>query len=166
MKCPFCREGDFAVVDSRSHRNGFPVRRRRVCDKCARKVWTVEQIEEMPLKVVKKDESREEFDAEKIRRGLEKALYKRPVSAEAVEAIVRQIESDVYAAHFGEVPSRAIGDLVMAALKDLDQVAYVRFASIYREFKDVSDFVEEVELVSREPRGENGRASRHSESRP
>ena len=145
MKCPFCRQGDFAVVDSRSHRDGFPVRRRRVCSQCGRRVWTVENIQDMPLKVVKKDESREPFDPEKIRRGLEKACYKRPVSAEQLEAVVRDIESDVYANYFGEVPVSALGELVMAHLKKLDQVAYVRFASVYREFKDVSDFVEEVQ---------------------
>jgi transcriptional repressor NrdR len=145
MKCPFCRQGDFAVVDSRSHRDGFPVRRRRVCDKCKRRVWTVEHVEDMPLKVAKKDESREPFDPEKIRRGLEKACYKRPVSTEQLEAVVRDIEGDVYANYFGEVPVSALGELVMEHLKRLDQVAYVRFASVYREFKDVSDFVEEVQ---------------------
>jgi transcriptional repressor NrdR len=145
MKCPFCRQGDFAVVDSRSHRDGFPVRRRRVCNQCGRRVWTVEHIEDMPLKVVKKDESREPFDPEKIRRGLEKACYKRPVSTEQLEAVVRDIEAEIYANHFGEVPVSAVGELVMEHLKKLDQVAYVRFASVYREFKDVSDFVEEVQ---------------------
>ncbi len=158
MKCPFCREGDFAVVDSRNHQGGFPVRRRRVCDRCKRRVWTVEHIEENPLKVVKKDDSREPFDAGKIRRGLEKACYKRPVSAEQIEAIVRRIESDVYAAYFGEVPASVLGDMVMEHLKTLDQVAYVRFASVYREFKDVSDFVEEVEPML--AHGRNGKAPR------
>jgi transcriptional repressor NrdR len=145
MKCPFCREGDFAVIDSRSHRGGFPVRRRRSCDHCKRRVWTVESIEEVPLKVVKKDESREPFDPEKIRRGLEMACYKRPISTDQIEAIVRQIESDTYANYFGEVPTSALGDLVIEHLKKLDQVAYVRFASVYREFKDVNDFVQEVQ---------------------
>jgi transcriptional repressor NrdR len=145
MKCPFCRKGDFAVVDSRSDRGGFPVRRRRLCHECGRKVWTVEHIEDTPLKVVKKDETREPFDVDKIRRGLEKACYKRPVSAEQLEAVVREVEEAVYARYFGEVPSTVLGDLVMEQLKKLDQVAYVRFASVYREFKDVSDFVEEVQ---------------------
>ena len=150
MKCPFCRQGDFAVTDSRSHSDGFPVRRRRVCDQCGRRVWTVEHIEEMPLKVVKKDDSREPFDPEKIRRGLEKACYKRPVSSEQLETIIRQVESELYANYFGEVPASVLGDLVMEHLKKLDQVAYVRFASVYREFKDVSDFVEEVQPMLRE----------------
>src|SRR2546421_12989401 len=105
MKCFFCREGDFAVVDSRSHAGGFPIRRRRVCDRCKRRAWTVEHIEEMPLKVVKKDESRQPFDPNKIRRGLEKACYKRPISAEEIEAMIQQVEGEVFAKDFGEVPS-------------------------------------------------------------
>ena len=145
MKCPFCREGDFAVVDSRSHGGGFPIRRKRLCSHCKRRVLTVEHVEEAPLKVVKKDESREPFDPAKLRRGLEKACYKRPVSTEQIETIVRQVENDVYALYFGEVPAKILGDQVMKRLKKLDQVAYVRFASVYREFKDVSDFVEEVQ---------------------
>jgi transcriptional repressor NrdR len=145
MKCPFCREGDFAVIDSRSHGGGFPIRRKRICTHCKRRVMTVEHVEEAPLKVVKKDESREAFDPAKLRRGLEKACYKRPVSTEQIETIVRQVESDVYAEYFSEVPVAVVGELVMAYLKKLDQVAYVRFASVYREFKDVGDFVEEIQ---------------------
>jgi transcriptional repressor NrdR len=156
MKCPFCREGDFAVVDSRSHQGGFPIRRRRACDKCKRKVWTIEQVEEVPLKVVKKDQSREPFDAAKIRRGLEKACYKRPVSSEQIHEIVHRIESEVYSRYFGEVPVAVLGDLVMDELRNLDQVAYVRFASVYREFKDVSEFVEEVKpMLKRSRRSTN-----------
>lgn len=154
MQCPFCRAGNFTVVDSRKREDGFPVRRRRICDRCKRKVWTVEQIEETPLKVVKKDESREPFDPAKIRRGLEKACYKRPISTERIEDIVRQVESEIYARFSGEVPSTVLGDLVMERLKKLDQIAYVRFASVYREFKDVSDFVEEVQpMLDAEPNG-------------
>ncbi len=158
MKCVFCREGDFAVVDSRSHRGGFPIRRRRICDRCRRRVWTVEVVEEVPLKVVKKDESREPFDPAKIRRGLERACYKRPVSADQIEALVSQVEGDVYSGYFGEVPVAVVGELVMKYLKALDQVAYVRFASVYREFTDVSDFVEEVQPML--PRRRNGKLRR------
>jgi transcriptional repressor NrdR len=158
MKCPFCRAGDFAVVDSRSQQGGFPIRRRRVCDHCKRRVWTVEQIEDLPLKVVKKDQSREPFDPAKIRRGLEKACYKRPISSEQIEEIIRRIESEVYANYLGEVPASVLGDLVMAHLQQLDQVAYVRFASVYRAFKDVSDFVDEVRPML--ARGKNGRGRR------
>src|SRR5262249_5913422 len=157
MKCPFCREGDFAVVDSRSHRGGFPVRRRRLCNRCNRRVWTVEHVEEVPLKVVKKDESREPFDPAKLRLGLEKACYKRPVSTEQIETIVRQVESDLYASYFGEVPVSVIGEMVIQHLKTLDQVAYVRFASVYREFKDVSDFVQAVEPMLAKEKSRNGR---------
>jgi transcriptional repressor NrdR len=109
-------------------------------------------VEEVPLKVVKKDESREPFDPAKLRRGLEKACYKRPVSTEQIETIVRQVESSVYARYFGEVPAAAIGEMVMDLLKQLDQVAYVRFASVYRAFTDVSEFVEEVRPMLAEGR--------------
>jgi transcriptional repressor NrdR len=161
MKCPFCGKGDFAVVDSRLQGGGFPVRRRRLCEQCNRRVTTVEQVEEAHLKVVKKDHSREPFDAEKIRRGLEKACYKRPVSTEEIEIIVRQVENDVQASYFGEVPSQVLGDMVMKHLRRLDQVAYVRFASVYREFKDVSAFVEEVQpMLARTRNGKTRRRSR------
>jgi transcriptional repressor NrdR len=161
MKCPFCREGDFGVTDSRLQDGGFPVRRRRVCDHCKRRVWTVEQIEDVPLKVIKKDNTREPFDPAKIRRGLEKACYKRPVSTEQIESIVRQVENDVYASYSGEVPAKVLGNQVMRHLKKLDQVAYVRFASVYREFKDVSDFVEEVQpMLARTRNGPTKRRSK------
>src|SRR3954452_16980349 len=101
MKCPFCREGDFAVIDSRTPSGGFPLRRRRACSHCKRRVSTIEQIEDSPLKVVKKDSSREPFDPAKLRHGLEKACYKRPVSDEQIESTVRAIEDYVYARHFG-----------------------------------------------------------------
>jgi transcriptional repressor NrdR len=145
MKCPFCREADFGVVDSRSYNGGFPIRRRRSCARCKRRAWTIEQIEEVPLKVIKKNETREPFDPGKLRRGLEKACYKRPVSDAQIENIVRQVESEVYAQYFAEVSTSVVGDLVMEHLRGLDQVAYIRFASVYREFTDVSDFVQEVE---------------------
>jgi transcriptional repressor NrdR len=160
MKCPFCREGDFAVVDSRSHQGSFPIRRKRICSHCKRRVMTVEHIEETPLKVIKKDESREPFDPAKLRRGLEKACYKRPISTEQIEAIVRQVESDVYGEYFNEVPVAVVGELVMEYLKKLDQVAYVRFASVYREFKDVGDFVEEIQPMLAQEKSENRKRRR------
>jgi transcriptional repressor NrdR len=150
MKCPFCHEGDFAVIDSRSRAGGFPVRRRRSCAQCKRKAWTIEEIVDAPLQVIKKDESREPFDPDKMRRGLEKACYKRPVRAEQIEQIVDHVRNDVYARYFGEVPATVLGDLVMERLKELDQVAYVRFASVYREFKDASDFVHELQPMLRQ----------------
>ncbi len=160
MKCPFCREGDFAVIDSRSQEGGFPIRRRRFCSHCKRRVSTIEQVEEAPLKVVKKDHSREPFAPAKLRRGLEKACYKRPISSEQIENLVRQVESDVYARYPDEVPASVIGESAMAYLKELDQVAYVRFASVYREFQDVSAFMAEVQPML--PRGKNGAGRRRS----
>ena len=157
MKCPFCHKGNFTVIDSRSHSSGFPVRRRRHCDRCQRRVWTIEQVEDIPLKVIKKDESREPFNVAKLRAGLEKACYKRPVSSEQIESVVRQIESEVYANYFGEVPVTALGELVMKRLKVLDQVAYVRFASVYRAFKDVNDFVQEVQPMLAKCKRRNGK---------
>jgi len=145
MKCPFCRQGDFDVTDTRTDAGDFPIRRRRRCSHCGRRAWTSEQMEATPLKVVKKDQTREPYDRRKIIAGLEKACYKRPVSSQQIEEIVSHVESAVYRQYDREVPSTAIGELVMSLLRELDQVAYVRFASVYREFKDVSDFVEEVQ---------------------
>lgn len=145
MRCPFCREDNFDVVDTRATRGGFPVRRRRRCARCGRRAWTIEELQEHPLKVVKKDHTREPFNAAKIRGGLEKACYKRPLSSDQIEEVVAMIEEEIYRQFDKEVPSSVIGERVMAHLKELDQVAYVRFASVYREFKDVSDFVEEVQ---------------------
>lgn len=144
MKCPFCREGDFDVIDSRATEGDFPIRRRRRCASCGRRAWTVEQLAEVLLKVIKKNDIREPFDRLKIRKGLEKACYKRPVSSQQIEDVVSEIEAEIYRQYDSEVMSSAIGELLMAKLRELDQVAYVRFASVYREFKDVSDFVEEV----------------------
>jgi transcriptional repressor NrdR len=150
MKCPFCRRGNFAVTDTRTCNGGFPIRRRRRCSRCGRRVWSVETMEENPLHVIKKDQSREPFDRTKILRGLEKACYKRPVSQEQLEQVVHQVEEEIYRRFEREVPSQVIGELVMKYLRALDQVAYIRFASVYREFKDVSDFVQEVQpMLSR-----------------
>ena len=114
---------------------------------------TAEAIEEAPLKVIKKDDTREPFDSGKIRRGLERACYKRPVSSAQIDEIVRQVESEIYADYFAEVPAAMIGEVLMPRLKQLDQVAYVRFASVYREFKDVNDFMQEVQpMLNRQKR--------------
>jgi len=146
MKCPFCRAGDFDVIDSRHQQGDFPVRRRRACTLCKRRAWTIEQIEATALKVIKKSDGRREpFDAAKLRSGLEKACYKRPITEAQIEETVGKIEAEVQALHHGEVAASVIGDLAMEHLSRLDQVAYVRFASVYREFKDVSDFVEVVQ---------------------
>lgn len=144
MKCPFCREDNDRVLDSRTSPDGFAIRRRRECLKCRRRFTTYERIEESPLKVVKKDGTRVPFDRDKIKKGLEKACWKRPISDVQIDAIVSSVEDDVYSQYDTEVPSRYLGEFVMARLRELDQVAFVRFASVYREFKDVKDFVEEL----------------------
>ena len=151
MLCPFCRQSETKVIDSRASEE-FAIRRRREClnRKCGRRFTTYEKIEETPQKVIKKDGSRVPFDREKIRSGLEKACYKRPVSEEQIERIISEVESDIYQNFDREVPSRCIGERVFNMLRDVDQVAFVRFASVYREFKDVNDFVEELEPMLRE----------------
>jgi len=148
MMCPFCRHDETKVIDSRTSQD-FSIRRRRECLRCERRFTTYEKIEESPLKVIKKDGSRVPFDREKIRAGLEKACYKRPISAETIEQVIADVEADIYENYEREVPSRAIGERVMDALRNIDHVAFVRFASVYREFKDVNDFVEELEPILR-----------------
>jgi transcriptional repressor NrdR len=165
MKCPFCHAGHFAVIDSRHKEGAFPLRRRRVCDRCKRRAWTIERMEEVPLQVVKKsDQRREAFAPEKLRRGLEKACYKRPVAPEQLDAVVRRIENEIHAKYYDEVPASVIGDLAMEYLQQLDQVAYVRFASVYREFQDVSDFLEQVQPMLR-PRGKMNRRPKNGSPR-
>ncbi|MBQ11646.1 MAG: transcriptional regulator NrdR [Planctomyces sp.] len=144
MQCPFCRYDETRVVDSRTSQP-HAIRRRRECLECQRRFTTYEKIEESPLRVIKKDGSRVPFDRERIRSGLEKACYKRPVSDDQIEAIINAVESEVYQGFEREVPSQDIGELVFGRLREVDQVAFVRFASVYREFKDVNDFVEELE---------------------
>ena len=148
MMCPFCRHGETKVIDSRASQQ-FVIRRRRECLSCTRRFTTYEKIEESPLKVIKKDGSRVPFDRERIRTGLEKACYKRPISDDQIEQIICDVEADIYENFDREVPSRHIGELVIDALRNLDQVAFVRFASVYREFKDVNDFVEELGALRR-----------------
>lgn len=158
MRCPFCREDHDRVIDSRTVDDGFSIRRRRQCLRCGRRFRTYERPDEIAIKVVKKNGSREPFQRSKIRAGLATACWKRPISDDQIDALVADIESDIYAEYEGEIESRTLGELVMAYLKDFDQVAYVRFASVYREFTDVSDFVHELQpmLQNREPRGRPG----------
>ncbi len=145
MRCPFCREDNDRVIDSRSVEDGFSIRRRRHCLKCGRRYTTQERPEEIAIKVVKKDGCREPFQREKIRQGLARACWKRPISDEQIDRLVSDIESVIYAEFDSEIESRTLGDLVMEHLRQLDQVAFVRFASVYRQFKDVNDFVEELQ---------------------
>ena len=144
MLCPFCGYTADKVVDSRESKEGDAIRRRRECLSCSRRFTTYEKVEELPIKVIKKDGSRVPFNREKIREGLEKACYKRPVSEGDIEKLISQVEADVYENFEREIPSQLIGEHVIERLKKLDQVAFVRFASVYREFKDVNDFVDEL----------------------
>ena len=147
MKCSFCQDSDTKVIDSRTCREGFAIRRRRLCSRCGHRFTTYEQIAESPVVVTKKDSSRVPFDRGKIRVGISKACYKRPISAEQVENLAAKIEAEVTRLGEPEISSSRIGELVMNELKSLDQVAYVRFASVYREFTDVSDFADEIRLA-------------------
>jgi transcriptional repressor NrdR len=145
MKCPFCKADNSRVVDSRASADGFAIRRRRECLACGRRYTTYERIEESPIRVVKKDGSREPFDRRKILMGLMKACEKRPVSMDTLEDIVARIEHLVTDQFEREVPSKFIGRRVMRELRKADQVAYVRFASVYRDFKDVTEFMDEIQ---------------------
>ncbi|NDC63126.1 MAG: transcriptional repressor NrdR [Planctomycetia bacterium] len=147
MLCPFCRNDNDRVIDSRSGDDGNSIRRRRECLACRRRFTTYERVERQSLTVVKKGGVREPFDRDKIKRGLAKACWKRPVTEEEIETVVSGLEAELYGAYESEVPSRIIGERLMESLRSIDQVAFVRFASVYREFKDVRDFVEELEPI-------------------
>jgi len=144
MKCPFCKSDDNRVIDSRASADGFAIRRRRQCEACSRRFTTYERIEESPIRVVKKDGRREPFERRKILAGLIKACEKRPVSMAVLDDIVNHIEHQVTEQFDREVPSKFVGRLLMRELKKVDQVAYVRFASVYRDFKDVNEFMDEI----------------------
>jgi len=149
MRCPFCKEVDRdRVIDSRLTEGGATVRRRRQCDACGRRFTTKERVEsDVRLQVIKKDGSRVPYERAKILAGLQKACYKRPVSSQALQQLVDEVEEDIFRRFEREVDSRYIGSAVARRLRDLDKVAYVRFASVYREFQDLGDFVEEVRDV-------------------
>lgn len=144
MKCPFCGEEDTKVIDSRPADEGSSIRRRRQCDKCGKRFTTYEKVETIPLVVIKKDMTRESYDRAKIERGVFRSCHKRPVSVPAMNALVDKVEAEIYNKGVQEIKSNYIGELVMEHLEQLDAVAYVRFASIYREFKDVSTFMDEL----------------------
>ena len=147
MRCPFCRTDNDRVIDSRAGDDGASIRRRRECVGCRRRFTTYERVERQLLAVVKKGGDREPFDRDKIKRGLAKACWKRPVTEEDIEGVVSALEAELYGSYETEVPSGVLGERLMELLKALDTVAYVRFASVYREFKDVRDFVEELEPI-------------------
>jgi transcriptional repressor NrdR len=154
MRCPYCGEGDDRVVDSRESREGAVIRRRRECNACQRRFTSYETVEEIPLLVVKKDGRREPFDRNKLLRGLMKACEKRPVETKTLEEICDAVESELSAREPREMTTVELGASIMEKLKELDQVAYVRFASVYRRFEDLGDFVDELKaLLGRAPGG-------------
>lgn len=150
MRCPICGKDNDKVVDSRNAQGGSIIRRRRKCLECRHKFTTYEAVEQTPLYVVKKDDRREPFQQKKLTDGIVTACKKRPVSMDAIERLARRIEMDIRAAYRAEVLSAKIGELVMNGLKELDDVAYVRFASVYRQFKDIDEFLAEVRNIRRE----------------
>jgi transcriptional repressor NrdR len=152
MKCPFCHDDNDRVTDTRTSQDGYVIRRRRECLHCRRRYTTYERMEEPTIKVVKKDGSRVTFEREKIRTGLEKACWKRPVSMEQIDGLVMSVEQEILAGLDQEVESQRLGEMVMKRLRDLDQVAYVRFASVYRDFTDAQDFVREIAPMLKQPR--------------
>lgn len=152
MKCPFCSSTNSSVVDSRDSKEGETIRRRRQCDACEKRFTTYERVEELLPLVIKKDGRREPFDRKKIVGGVQKACEKRPVSMERVEETVDRIEREIVEMGEKEVASKEIGERIMRALHDLDHVAYVRFASVYRDFKDVNQFLNELQGLLKDPK--------------
>lgn len=150
MKCPFCGHENTRVIDSRPADENNSIRRRRVCDECDKRFTTYEKIETIPLIIIKKDNNRETYDRKKIEDGVLRACHKRPVSAAQITQLIDEVETEIFNMEEKEIPSVVIGELVMNKLKDLEAVAYVRFASVYREFKDINTFMEELKSVLRE----------------
>ena len=147
MKCPFCSSDNTRVIDSRPAEDNNAIRRRRLCDACEKRFTTYEKIETIPLVVIKKDDSREAYDRSKIEAGVMRACHKRPISVNKINALIDEVETAIFNMEAKEIPSAVIGELVMEKMKDLEPVAYVRFASVYREFKDVNTFIEEIKGI-------------------
>lgn len=147
MKCPFCAVDNTRVIDSRPADDNSSIRRRRECDNCGKRFTTYEKVEAIPLIVIKKDKNREPYEREKITSGVLRSCHKRPVSVDQIEECVDRIETTIFNLEQKEVESTVIGEIVMDTIKDLDQVAYVRFASVYREFKDVNTFMNELKKL-------------------
>lgn len=144
MKCPFCGEDNTRVIDSRPADDNCSIRRRRLCDACQKRFTTYEKVETIPLIVIKKDNNREQYDRSKIEAGVLRACHKRPISIHQINELVDSVETEIFNREEREIRSEEIGELVMERLKDLEAVAYVRFASVYREFKDVNTFMDEL----------------------
>ena len=147
MRCPYCGKDDTRVIDSRPVEDNNSIRRRRICDSCGRRFTTYEKIETIPLVVIKKDNTRQQYDRSKIEQGVMRACYKRAVPIADIQAMVDRVEAEIYNRGTGEIKSSEIGEMIIEELKDLDPVAYVRFASVYREFKDVGTFMEELKKI-------------------
>ena len=147
MKCPFCGHDNTRVIDSRPAEDNNSIRRRRVCDECDKRFTTYEKIETIPLIIIKKDNNRETYDRSKIEAGVLRACHKRPVSAGQIDKLVEEVETEIFNMEEREISTQDIGEMVMNKLKDMDAVAYVRFASVYREFKDVNTFMDELKKV-------------------
>ena len=152
MKCPYCNEDDTKVIDSRPADDNCSIRRRRQCERCGKRFTTYEKLETMPLMVIKKDNSRETYDRSKIESGVIRSCHKRPVSTQEIDSMIDDIENRIFNMEEKEVATSVIGELVMESLKDLDEVAYVRFASVYRQFKDIHTFMAELaKLLEEKP---------------
>ncbi len=147
MKCPFCGKENTRVIDSRPADDGSSIRRRRQCDECSKRFTTYEKVEAIPLVVIKKDNNRESYDRSKVEAGVYRSCHKRPISVDQINTLVDEVETAVFNMEEKEIPSSIIGQLVMEKLRDLDPVAYVRFASVYREFKDVNTFMSEIKKI-------------------
>lgn len=147
MKCPFCGHDNTRVIDSRPAEDNNSIRRRRVCDECDKRFTTYEKIETIPLIIIKKDNNRETYDRSKIEAGVLRACHKRPVSAGQIDKLVEEVETEIFNMEEREISTQDIGEMVMNKLKDMDAVAYVRFASVYREFKDINTFMDELKKV-------------------
>lgn len=147
MKCPYCSSDNTRVIDSRPAEDNCSIRRRRLCDDCSKRFTTYEKVETIPLIIIKKDNTREQYNRSKIEDGVLRACHKRQVSVNQINQLIDDVETEIFNMEEKEIPSSVIGELVMDKLKDLEAVAYVRFASVYREFKDVNTFVEELKKV-------------------
>ena len=147
MKCTFCSSENTRVIDSRPADDNNSIRRRRMCDECGKRFTTYEKVETIPLIVIKKDNNREQYDRAKIEAGVLRACHKRPISANDINKLIDEVETEIFSREEKEIPSDEIGEIVMDKIKDLDDVAYVRFASVYREFKDVNTFMSELKKM-------------------
>lgn len=147
MKCPFCNQENTRVVDSRPADENSSIRRRRMCDACGKRFTTYEKVDTIPLVVIKKDQTREQYDRRKIEAGVMRACYKRPIPIQKIKEMIDAAEMEIFNLEEKEIESKVIGEIVMDKLKDLEAVAYVRFASVYREFKDVNTFMNELKKI-------------------